>query len=65
MERSLSADIEININKSSKNIVKIIPFYDRDKGIAKKIETILCRELECITDEEFCKYDTVTWKIKA
>lgn len=45
MQKSFSADIQININKETKNIVRIIPFYDSDKRIAKTIENVLNQSL--------------------
>jgi len=65
MQRNFTADIEINLSKRNQKIVKIIPYYDRDKGIAKTIETILCREMAYITEEEFGEFDTLSAKTKA
>ena len=46
MERNFTADISIKSARNSENIVKIIPFSDRDKYIASQLEKILNHELK-------------------
>jgi len=59
MQKEFTADININTNKSSTKIVRIIPFSDRDKIVAKTLEEILNHHLthdelvECERDDSF------------
>lgn len=51
MQRNFEAEINIKVSNTSKKLVSIIPFYDRDKRIAKNLEDVLNHYLIC--EEEY------------
>ena len=60
MQRNFSADITVKVSKESKNVVSIIPFYDRDKHIAKTLEKVLNQSLMHDEQIDFDRSDCFT-----